>query len=121
MASYENLKRFGETAHAQTCTYHPNKVRTRKDQEEATRDRMTQLVHGGPVSEALQQARTARNARIKAEVRPLALEAAEKRMKEAKDMARIREAGMKESNVPKKRKTKLVPAWEEGGLTKRTF
>lgn len=121
MASYENLKRFGETAHAPTCSYHPNKVRASKYQEEATRDRMTQLVHGGPVSEALQQARQARNARIRAEVRPLALEAAEKRMKEAREQAKARELEMKESNLPKRRKTKLVPAWEEGGLTKRTF
>ncbi len=74
---------------------------------------MAHLVHGGPISEALQQAREARNARIRAEVRPLAAEAAERRMKD--QMWREKQKGN-----PKK-KVKLMSAWEEGGTSRRGF
>lgn len=67
---------------------------------------MAELVHGGPVSEALEKARFERNKKIREKMRPLAAEAAERRMLA---MAMSRE----EKPVEKKRKLKLAPAWEE--------
>lgn len=43
---------------------------------------MTELVHGGPVNARLNRARYVRNATRRAEMRPLALAAAEQRMKD---------------------------------------
>jgi hypothetical protein len=62
--------------------YHPRRVQVRRGQEQAVQGQLTQLVHGGPVSEALEQARGRRNERVRAELRPLAAQAAERRMRE---------------------------------------
>jgi hypothetical protein len=107
-ASYENMKRFGENAHAPTCMYHPRRVQMRKDQEQAVQGQLTQLVHGGPVSETLERARGARNARVRAELRPLAAQAAERRMRELEQKQKE-----EKSIEKKKRKLNLHAPWEE--------
>ena len=96
---------MGPTAHAVTCTYHPQKVRLRADQQAAHSERIKQLVHGRPVSEALEKARKERNMKRIKELRPLAAEAAEKRMKE--------NAKVVSPGPAKKRRLRLLPAWEE--------
>jgi hypothetical protein len=114
MASWENIIRLGPTAHGVTCDYHPNKVRMRADQKNARANRMAELVHGGPVSETLELARQERNANRRAILRPLAALAAEQRIKA---MEKDREEQTKgkgiDSHVQKKRKVRLIPAWEE--------
>lgn len=110
--SFDNIKRLGDEAHAPTCMYNPRRVNARRDEEAATQGQLTQLVHGGPVNDTLQRAREARNQRIRVEMRPRLAEAAEKRAKEAKEVAERRreeEGGV----VEKKRKVNLHPAWEE--------
>jgi hypothetical protein len=67
---------------------------------------MKVLVHGRPVSEALERARKERNMKRIKELRPLAAEAAEKRMKEN---AKV----VSPSPANKKRRLRLLPAWEE--------
>ncbi|TVY71309.1 E3 ubiquitin-protein ligase [Lachnellula suecica] len=127
MASWENIMRLGETAHAVTCSYHPQRVRLRHDQVTAQQDQMTELVHGGRVSDALVQARAARNERVKKEVRPLALQAAERRAKEAEALKKEVDAQKKAADAkrkaeareaghfvePPKQRPRLLPAWEE--------
>jgi hypothetical protein len=105
--SYENIKRRGEEAHAPTCTYHPRRVQMRRDQEQAVQGQLTALVHGGPVSETLERARGARNARVRAELRPLAAQAAERRMREMEQNRK------EEKGVEKKRRLNLHAPWEE--------
>lgn len=105
-ASYENIKRLGDEAHAATCTYHPRRVQMRRDQKQAHQGQLTQLVHGRPVSDTLKRARGARNERIRADIRPKAAEAAEKRRKE---MEQKKEEGQQD----KKRRLHLHPPWEE--------
>jgi len=78
----------------------------RADEKEKQQAQIAELVHGGPVSETLERARRERNARIRAELRPLTALAAERRMAENKRQ-------MEEKGEPKKRKLKLLPAWEE--------
>ncbi|CZR69112.1 related to RING finger protein Dorfin [Phialocephala subalpina] len=105
--SYENMKRLGDEAHAPTCMYHPRRVQMRRDQERKVQGHLTELIHGGPVSETLERARGARNERVRAELRPKAAEAAERRMREMDQQN-------KENKVPeKKRRLNLKPAWEE--------
>ncbi|PVH69268.1 hypothetical protein DL98DRAFT_473979 [Cadophora sp. DSE1049] len=119
LASWENIIRLGATAHARHCSYHPDKVRLRSDQKEATARNMAELVHGGPVSEALANARVAHNAKRRETLRPLALEAAEKRARAMKEEA---EAGAKANGSPggsgggfarRAKKPKLIAPWEE--------
>jgi len=96
--------RHGGTAHARTCIYHPDKVRVRKDQIEANKNMMTELVHGGTVNETTQRARDVRNETRRAAIRPLAAEAAERRM----------QMNQPESAPgPKRKKVKLVAPWQE--------
>lgn len=105
--SYENIKRLGEDAHAPTCRNNPRRVQMRRDQEQAHQGQLTELVHGGPVSETLQRARGARNERVRAELRPKAAEAAERRMRE------MEQEKKEERGTEKKRRLNLHPAWEE--------
>ncbi|KAH7407170.1 hypothetical protein BKA64DRAFT_742850 [Cadophora sp. MPI-SDFR-AT-0126] len=119
LASWENIIRLGDTAHARHCSYHPDKVRLRSDQREANARNMAELVHGGPVSEALANARVAHNAKRRETLRPLALEAAEKRARamkeeaEAKAKARGNPGGSSSSFTPRVKRPKLIAPWEE--------
>jgi hypothetical protein len=107
-ASYEKIKRLGEAGHAVHCMYHPNRVHMRRDQERAAQGQLTQMVHGGPISEALEQARGRRNERVRAELRPLAAQAAERRMRE------MEQQNKEEEKVnTRKRKLTLHAPWEE--------
>ncbi|KAG4442144.1 hypothetical protein IFR05_002357 [Cadophora sp. M221] len=120
LASYENIMRIGETAHARHCSYHPDTIRLRADQKDASDRNMAELVHGGPVSEALAQARIQHNAKRREKLRPLALEAAQKRaqaMKEeadahATEKANATGSGRDIGHAPRK-KPKLIAPWEE--------
>ncbi|TVY46806.1 E3 ubiquitin-protein ligase [Lachnellula occidentalis] len=130
MASWDNIMRIGETAHAATCSYHPDRRQMSRSQVDARQMQMTELVHGGRISDALVQARYARNERVKAEVRPLAALAAERRRREAEERrkevvvqkkaseakrkAEAREAGTLSSwNESPKMRPRLLPPWEE--------
>jgi hypothetical protein len=100
----------------------------RRDQVDAIEDDMMQNVHGG-VSNALTEARKARNERVRKEVMPLAAAAAErraqeaaaqkkemeaqKRAAEAKRKADAKAAGQPTWEEPPKRRPRLLPAWEE--------
>jgi len=111
MASWENILRIGATAHAATCPNHPNRVQLRADQKLANEARILESVHGGKVSEVLQKARVERNARNRERIRPLALEAAERR---AKEDAMARQAlGEQGGVVRKQKRNKLTAPWEE--------
>ncbi len=128
MASWENVIRLGGSAHAVTCIYHPDKKQMRRDQIDAIQDDMMQNVHGG-VSNALTEARKARNERVRKEVMPLAAAAAErraqeaaaqkkemeaqKRAAEAKRKADAKASGQMTWEEPPKRRPRLLPAWEE--------
>jgi hypothetical protein len=68
-------------------------------------------VHGGKISEALQQARIQRDVRNRERMRPLALEAAERRAKEDA-LARQREE-ISGNAQKKQKKAKLIAPWEE--------
>lgn len=105
--------RLGPTAHASTCDYHPNRVSVRRDQQQAGHNRMMQLIHGGEVSETLAKAREELRRVRREQMRPLAAAAAEARMKNA-----VAEKKAKASEAPMKKKVKLMPAWEEGGVSK---
>jgi hypothetical protein len=78
---------------------------------------MTENLLGAPASEALLRARGARNERIRVEIRPKAAEAAEARMKAMREAEKERER--EGEPVVKKKRTKLIPAWEEGGTSRR--
>jgi hypothetical protein len=106
-AAFENVKRLGEMAHAPTCIYNPKRVQMRKEQEQVIQGQLTALVHGGPVSETLEKARGARNERVRAELRPLAAQAAERRMREMEQKRK------EEEGVVKKRRLNLHAPWEE--------
>lgn len=82
------------------------------------------LVHGGEVSAELAKARDEFRQRRREEIRPWVAEAAEARRKKAMEAQQQQNGeGASGTGAPprKKRKVKLVPAWEEGGLTKRAF
>lgn len=98
--------RIGDTAHGPACPYNPNKVQLRADKIAANHNSMTELVHGRPISEALEQARKESVEKRRAAMRPLAAAAAEARMKANQ---------VEKKEVPKKSKVKLAPAWREGG------
>ena len=113
--------RIGDTAHARHCRYHPDKVRLRSDQMDASARNMAERVHGGPVSEALANARIAHSAKRREKLRPLALEAAEKRAQAMKEeaAAKAKEKAAKARSdrdgmgaAPTKR-PKLVAPWRE--------
>ncbi|KAE9366872.1 hypothetical protein N431DRAFT_384873 [Stipitochalara longipes BDJ] len=108
--SYEDIKQRGEEAHAPTCIYHPRRVRVRRDQEQAVQGQLTQLVHGGPVSEALEKARGRRNERVRAELRPLAAQAAERRMREMEKQEKEKKEKGGEAKRPR---LNLHAPWEE--------
>lgn len=96
-----------------------------KAQQEAARARIMGLVHGGEVSPELTRARDEFRQRRREEMRPKLAEAAEARMKQAAEEQkrhRLLSRGVNGSGqVGTKRKVKLVPAWEEGGTTKRSL
>lgn len=122
--NWENIIRLGPTAHATFCIYHPNKVNLTKNQQERARARIMGLVHGGEVSAELTKARDEFRQRRREEIRPWVAEAAEARRKKAMEQQQQQNGeGASGTGAParKKRKVKLVPAWEEGGLTKRAF
>lgn len=121
---YENILRIGATAHATFCIYHPNKVNLTKAQQDAARERIMGLVHGGEVSPELTRARDEFRQRRREEMRPKLAEAAEARMKQAQEEQKRQRLLSSPSSSggqapPPKRRVKLVPAWEEGGTTKR--
>lgn len=111
LASWENILRIGMTAHAPTCKSHPRRIQIRPDQKLANQARIFASVHGSMPSDAVQQARYQRDAKVRATIRPQALEAAERRAREA---ALAREAQEQTSNSHKKpKRTKLIAPWEE--------
>lgn len=118
--SYENVIRHGATAHATFCIYHPNKVNLTKTQQEAARNRLMGLVHGGEVSAELAKARDVLRERRRAEIRPKVAEAAEARRKLALQ-EKQKSRAMAADNLPRKKKVKLVAPWEEGGRTRKSF
>lgn len=118
--SWENILRIGATAHATFCIYHPNKVSLTQTQQDAARARIMGLVHGGEVSAELTRARDEFRQRRREEMRPKLAEAAEARVKlEQQKRQNLASAG--EAPPRKKSKVKLVPAWEEGGWTKKAL
>ncbi|KAI7775480.1 hypothetical protein LA080_006768 [Diaporthe eres] len=119
--SYENIIRLGPTAHATFCTYHPNKVNLTKSQQDAARNRIMGLVHGGEVSAELARAREDLRRRRREEIRPKAAEAAEARRRLQKEQDKGQEARADGPPKKKKQKVKLVAPWEEGGWTKKAF
>lgn len=78
------------------------------------------LVHGGEVSPELTRARDEFRQRRREEMRPKLAEAAEARRKQALEQKR-QGSSTAGQPAPKKTKVKLVPAWEEGGTTKRAL
>jgi len=110
-ADWGNVIRLGDTAHAAFCPNHPNFVQKTKKQLEAAQAKLTETLLGGPASDALLKARGARNERIRADIRPKALEAAEARMKAMREAEK--EKGTQGLASPKKKHVKLLPAWEE--------
>ena len=110
LASWENIMRIGPEAHGPTCDYHPRKRQKTKAQQAAGQAQMTESLLGAPASEALLKAREARNERVRADIRPKALEAAEARMKAERERAK---EDVNQNPDSKKRKVRLLPAWEE--------
>ena len=112
LASWENILRMGNEAHAPHCDHHPRKMQKSKAQQAAAQVQMAETLLGGPASEALLRARTAKNERVRAELRPKAAEAAEARMKAMREAEKEK---AKEGGEPvmKKKHVKLLPAWEE--------
>ncbi|KAH8780993.1 hypothetical protein F5883DRAFT_405054 [Diaporthe sp. PMI_573] len=121
--SYDNIIRLGPTAHATFCTYHPNKVNLTKSQQDAARNRIMGLVHGGEVSAELARAREDLRRRRREEIRPKAAEAAEARMRLQREQNKGQKVAQGKDGEPekKKRKVKLVAPWEEGGWTKKAL
>lgn len=87
--------------------YHPRRIQTPRNQEATVQGQLTQLVHGGPISETLEKARSRRNERVRAELRPLAAQAAERRMREMEQNRKEEKGG------EKKRRLNLHAPWEE--------
>ncbi|KAI9049723.1 hypothetical protein LZ554_005875 [Drepanopeziza brunnea f. sp. 'monogermtubi'] len=112
LAAWENILRLGPTAHARTCPNHPERVNVRGARRQGVSQQMAELVHGGPVSETLEKARRERDRKRRETVRPLAAEAAERRMLAAKEEQEQAQANGAVTSA-KKRKTKLVGPWEE--------
>jgi len=79
---------------------------------------MMELVHGGEVSEELAKAREELRRKRREMMRPLAAAAAEERLKKAQEQKKHEPNPVE---TPKKRKVKLLPAWEEGGYAKKPF
>jgi len=124
MADWENIIRLGDTAHASWCDNHPNKVAKTKSQREADRNRMTELLHGRPITEEEKAARNGMQARRVEKMRPLLVEAAEKRIQAAKEQQeklKQQMSGSSEAKSPVKKKTKLTAPWEEGGTKRKAL
>lgn len=79
------------------------------------------LVHGGEVSAELTRARDEFRERRREEMRPRLAEAAEARMKQSLEQKRQNLSSTGETPPRKKNKVKLVPAWEEGGRSKKAL
>ncbi|TGO47478.1 hypothetical protein BOTNAR_0523g00020 [Botryotinia narcissicola] len=108
-ADWENILRLGGAAHGRNCPNNPDSLSRTRSQNLANETALTNLVHGGPVNEAQTRAKYAKQAARREAMRPLALAAAEQRMKE---QALAKSDSDTKSGPPKKR-TKLVSAWEE--------
>ena len=124
MAEWENIIRLGDTAHASWCNNHPNKVAKTKGQREADKNRMTELLHGRPITKEEKAARDGLQARRVEKMRPLLVEAAEKRMQAAKEQeekVKMQMGSSPEAKQPAKKKTKLIAPWEEGGTKRMPF
>lgn len=106
--NWENIIRLGRTAHGRNCPNHPDSFKLSRNQISARETNLTRLVHGGPVNERLSKAKYARQKQMRDELRPLALAAAEQRMK---DEALAKEKSL--SSAPPKKRVKLVAPWEE--------
>ncbi|KAI9651263.1 hypothetical protein NHQ30_001301 [Ciborinia camelliae] len=109
-ADWENILRLGATAHGRNCPNHPDSSKLSRNQIAARETHITELVHGGPVNERLNRARYAKNAARREALRPLALAAAEQRMK---DQALAKAQAKSGTSPPPTKKAKLVAPWEE--------
>ncbi|RAL67589.1 hypothetical protein DID88_008342 [Monilinia fructigena] len=81
-ADSENIIRHGPTAHSRNCPNHPDPHKLSQSQMKAHETHLTQLAHGRPINERLYQARYARNAARREQMRPLALAAAEQKLRD---------------------------------------
>ncbi|KAF7927515.1 uncharacterized protein EAE98_005897 [Botrytis deweyae] len=107
---WENILRLGDAAHGRNCPNHPDSYKRTRGQNLANETALTNLVHGRPVNEAQTRAKYAKQAARRETMRPLALAAAEQRMKE---QALAKSDSDSSKSGPPKKKTKLVSAWEE--------
>ncbi|CAD6439889.1 e353e3c9-b53f-4bfd-bbc3-6680492c8174 [Sclerotinia trifoliorum] len=105
---WENTIRLGRTAHGRNCPNHPDSSKLSQNQISARETNLTQLVHGGPVNELLTKAKYAKQKQRRDELRPLALAAAEQRMKD-EALAKRKSP----TSGPAKKKAKLVAPWKE--------
>lgn len=122
MAEWENIIRHGDTAHAAWCDNHPNRVAKTKTQLEADKDRMSELLHGRPITAEERAARDDLQIRRVEKMRPLVVEAAEKRMQAAKEQQeklKKQASASPEARQPTKKKVKLIAPWEEGGSKRK--
>ncbi|TGO37743.1 hypothetical protein BHYA_0090g00330 [Botrytis hyacinthi] len=110
-ADWENILRLGDAAHGRNCPNNPDSHSRTRSQNLANETALTNLVHGRPVNEAQTRAKYAKQAARREAMRPLALAAAEQRMKE-QALTKSDSDSSNKSGPPKK-KTKLVSAWEE--------
>ena len=99
--------------------YHPDSVNKSADQLAAEKQRALHAVHGGEVSEELQNAREKMQKERAIQIRQNALRAvlvrAETEKKNKEDPTQNKPA------PAKKRKVNLKPAWEEGGHARKAF
>ncbi|KAF7904447.1 hypothetical protein EAF00_001781 [Botryotinia globosa] len=110
-ADWENILRLGGAAHGRNCPNNPDSHSRTRSQNLANETALTNLVHGRPVNEAQTRAKYAKQAARREAMRPLALAAAEQRMKE-QALAKS-DSDFSNKSGPPKKKTKLVSAWEE--------
>ncbi|TGO22770.1 hypothetical protein BPAE_0155g00080 [Botrytis paeoniae] len=106
---WENILRLGVAAHRRNCPNHPDSHKLSRGQNLANETALTNLVHGRPINEAQTRAKYAKQAARREVMRPLALAAAEQRMKEQA----LAKSDSDSSNSGPPKKTKLVGAWEE--------
>ncbi|TEY71646.1 hypothetical protein BOTCAL_0089g00250 [Botryotinia calthae] len=107
---WENIIRLGDSAHGRNCPNHPDSHKLSRGQILANQTALTNLVHGRPIDERQIRAKYAKQAARRDEMRPLALAAAEQRMKQ---QALEKSDSDSSKSGPPKKKTKLVGAWEE--------
>ncbi|CAG8958062.1 hypothetical protein HYFRA_00000406 [Hymenoscyphus fraxineus] len=127
LADWGNIMRIGNSAHALSCPYNPNHQgslrslnRNNITMNDPRAQNLTNLIHGGPISSELAEARFEWRQRQNAKMRVEAREAAEKRLREM-EASKGPEVKKKGEAARKKRKVNLLPAWEEGGVRKRAF